>query len=295
MSSNSIKATKIVRILGGLGNQMFQYAFAISLSQNLNEEVKIDHRAFNGYPLHDGYMLDSIFKQSLKDASFKEVIKCNYPINNYKFWQICRHILPHHPKVFFEKEDMIYDKEAMLSRKSYYDGYWQSEKYFLANEHKVRKEFEFPSLEGKNLSLMLSLNGKRTASIHVRRGDYLNHPLFKDLTDYDYYQRGIRRLNELSDVDTFLIFSNDIEWCRRNLAELLEEKEIIFVDWNTGKDSFRDMQLMSLCNHNITANSSFSWWGAWLNPHEDKIVICPKKWMNVDRNLDIMPESWIKV
>lgn len=226
---------KIVRILGGLGNQMFQYAFAVSLSQTLNEEVKIDNRAFNGYPLHDGYLLDAIFNLSLKNASFKEVLKYNYPINHYKFWQICRHVLPSHPKVYFEKEDMVYDNKVILSRKSYFDGYWQSEKYLLANRNKVKEEFTFPALEGKNLSLFERLKGKTTASIHVRRGDYLNHPLFKDLSDLAYYQRGIRRLNESTDIDIFLIFSNDIKWCRDNLTGLLEGKELIFVDWNTGK------------------------------------------------------------
>ncbi|ROT07338.1 alpha-1,2-fucosyltransferase [Lepagella muris] len=287
---------KIVRILGGLGNQMFQYAFALALSKFYSEDIKIDPKAFIGYPLHDGYLLNDIFNISLEEASVKNICKVNYPIFHYKIWQISKHILPKHHKVYFEKEDMVFDKNVFeLSKKCYLDGYWQSEKYFSLYKDAIYRDFTFPILDEKNAALVKEFIKSKTVSIHVRRGDYLNHPLFKDLSDLNYYKRAIEYLDSNTKTETYLIFSNDIVWCKENITNLLNGKKIIFVDWNKGKDSFRDMQLMSLCNHNVVANSSFSWWGAWLNRHEDKIVIAPRKWMNVDRELDIIPQSWIKV
>lgn len=288
---------KIVRILGGLGNQMFQYAFALSLEDRYpDESVCVDRYAFNGYPLHDGYLIDKVFNQKLKFASKRDVIKLNYPFFNYRLWQVGKRILPKRSRTFMEKADMVYDPDAQnLTGSVFYDGYWQSEKYFSMIRDKLLEAFEFPTLDGRNKELIEKLGHRKCASIHVRRGDYLNNALFKGLTDKQYYVRAIDALLSQKDVDCFLIFSNDINWCRENLIDIIGEREIEFVDWNTGEDSYRDMQLMSLCHYNVIANSSFSWWGAWLNKHDDKLVFAPKKWMNVDKKLDIIPEDWIKI
>jgi hypothetical protein len=288
---------KIVNILGGLGNQMFQYALALSLKEKFpSEEVLIDISCFNGYHLHNGFEIHKIFRNSLKEASHRDIVSVNYPLHHYRLWQIGKRIFPKKKTVIREISDMVFQPEVLTHTGSiYYDGYWQSEEYFINHRPVILNAFEFPNLNGINRKFVSELRGKTTCSIHVRRGDYLNHKLFKNLTDLDYYDRAIHFISKHTDIDCFVVFSNDIEWCRDNITPLIKNSNIEFVDWNYGTDSFRDMQLMSLCHHNIVANSSFSWWGAWLNDNPEKIVIAPHKWINVDYKTDIIPYSWIKL
>lgn len=288
---------KIVRIIGGLGNQMFQYAFALSLKQMFPDEViLIDKNAFRGYPLHNGYILEKIFALSIRQASISEIFKVSIPLPHYRLWQIGKRLIPKMESIYEEKEDMVFDSEVYsVIGSTYYDGYWQSEKYFSSNVHIVRNEFRFPDLDKRNKEFVCKYAGKTTVSIHVRRGDYLKEPLFKNIADIFYYQKAIERIKNLTDIDCFIVFSNDIEWCKKNLSELFGQTESSYVNWNHGIESYKDMQLMSLCSHNIIANSSFSWWGAWLNENPDKIVISPSKWINRQNEIDIIPNTWIKV
>lgn len=288
---------KIVNILGGLGNQMFQYALALSLKEEFpQEDILIDVSCFNGYPLHNGFEIHNIFRNSLREASRSDIASVNYPLPHYRLWQIGRRILPKKKTVIRESSDMVFQPEVLTKAGNiYYDGYWQSEKYFNNHRRVILDAFKFPDLNEINRNLISSLNSRKTCSIHVRRGDYLNHRLFKNLTDLDYYEKAVEYIANHTDIDYFIVFSNDIEWCKQNIAPLIKDSKIVFVDWNLGVDSYRDMQLMSLCNHNIVANSSFSWWGAWLNDNPGKIVFCPHKWINVDYKTDIIPDSWIKL
>lgn len=288
---------KIINIIGGLGNQMFQYALALSLKELYHyEHIRIDISCFNGYPLHNGFELHRIFLINLKEATHSNIVSVNYPFYHYRIWQIGRRILPKRKTVVREKLDMVFQPEALTKMgDAYYDGYWQSEKYFVKYRSAILEAFRFPDLDSINQRFVTKIKGKTTCSIHVRRGDYLNHKLFKNLTDIDYYNRAIQYFSNVTNIDCFVVFSNDIEWCRHNLAPLIKKSTIEFVDWNHGTNSFRDMQLMSLCTHNIVANSSFSWWGAWLNDNPQKIVVAPHKWINVDYETDIIPDSWIKI
>lgn len=288
---------KIINIIGGLGNQMFQYAFALALQSHFsNEKILIDNNCFNGYPLHDGYLLDYIFKVSIPTANRSEILKLNYPLFHYRLWQIGRKLLPKLKSVYRETGDMVFDKNVFINNKSlYYDGYWQSELYFHSCLNQIKEAFRFPPLDSINGTFFRKLTRQETVSIHIRRGDYLSDPLFKGLTDIDYYEKAVKYILDKQHVDCFVIFSNDINWCKQNIPGLTHGKSCQYVDWNKGKDSFRDMQLMSLCNHNIVANSSFSWWGAWLNNNPDKIIISPQKWINKDSATDIIPSSWIKI
>ena len=135
-------------------------------------------------------------------------------------------------------------------------------------------------------------------SLHVRRGDYISpdgtQTLLGGICTKEYYQTAIELIKQRVGKLFFAVFSDDVNWARENLH--LPEYTL-FVDWHSGKNSFRDMQLMSLCSHHIIANSSFSWWGAWLGNNPEKIVIAPKKWMNVDdpQNDYRCPESWIRL
>ena len=186
-------------------------------------------------------------------------------------------------------------EEVTRTDNVFYDGYWQNENYFLRYRDTVIQSFHFPAFSGKNnLELADALSRKRAASCHVRRGDYLLDPIYGVCSE-SYYKRAINELNTIINPELYCIFSDDIDWCKNNLSDAFYNKEVVFVNWNSKKDSFRDMQLMSLCHYNIIANSSFSWWGAWLNNHQDKIVLAPERWMNKPIVNDPICDSWKRI
>ena len=289
---------KIVRIIGGLGNQMFQYALALSLRQRFPSEcIKIDTSLFNGYPLHNGFEIDQIFGSNFERARFKDIIKIGWPLPHYRLWQVGSRILPSRKSMCVERSDYTLELARITEPTSIlYDGYWQSGLYFKEYRAQILDAFSFPEFKDENnIGLLNLLQSKKTVSIHIRRGDYVQHPFFKDICTISYYKNAIKYIRNNAEIDLFCIFSNDIQWVKNNFSEELTDIETVFVDWNKGNDSFRDMQLMSVCNHNIIANSSFSWWGAWLNNNKDKIVVAPYKWMNKDLKSTPICESWIKI
>lgn len=289
---------KIINILGGLGNQMFQYALAVSLRAKFpKEDILVDISNFRGYPLHNGYELDKIFNLTIKSAKFSQIIKVGYPYMHYQLWRIGKRILPKRKSMILGFQDRPFDEIDCNMNDAYYDGYWQSECFFKNYRNDVLKEFKFPEIsDKKNLEVLMDIKGKKTLSIHIRRGDYVNHPLFKDICTINYYKNALKTIRELSDIERVLVFSNDSVWCEKMFISELPDINPTFVNWNSGNQSFRDMQLMSYCSHNIIANSSFSWWGAWLNQNPGKIVIAPIKWCNRDIPQSFyIPNSWIKV
>lgn len=288
---------KIVNILGGLGNQMFQYALYLALREKFkNEVVKVDRSCFKGYPLHNGFELDKIFQVDCEFANWKDLVRVSYPYLNYRCWQIGKCFLLRRKTMCIEPKNMDLKQDIFdIQHDCFYDGYWQHEEYFKDIRSVILKAFTFPILKDKNLEIWKVVQKSNSASIHVRRGDYLNHPYYKDICELDYYHKAIQYLKDVVAPDVFLVFSNDTEWCRNHLQSLLNDVQVIYVDWNTGSNSYIDMQLMSGCKYNIIANSSFSWWGAWLNTNEDKIVIAPKKWMNIDLKVDPICTSWKRI
>lgn len=288
---------KIVHVIGGLGNQMFQYALFLSLKEQFpDEEVKIDISCFRNYPLHNGFEIDKIFAQNPPVASWKDMLKLAYPYPNYRFWQIGKYILPQRKTMCIERKDLALDTNILKrTGDCYYDGYWQHEEYFNKIKESIWKAYSFPEMiNERNKELAEQLQISNSVSLHIRRGDYINHPLFKGICDLDYYKRAIHYMEEHIHPRLYCIFSNDMQWCENNLHDLFPNKEVVYVDWNKGKVSYVDMQLMSLCRHNIIANSSFSWWGAWLNRHLGKVVISPHKWTNAEME-DPIPPSWVKL
>lgn len=288
---------KIVNILGGLGNQMFQYAFAIALRERFSEEnVRIDPSGFKGYPLHNGYELLRIFSVSIPEASFREQLKVYYPLRSYRMWQIGNRLLPQRKSIVRENADMRFTPSLLSdSRSAYYLGYWQTEKYFRDIRSQILEAFTFPPFEqgSKNEAVLREIQSKNVIGVHVRRGDYVNIGNTQGICTLEYYRKALCLISERTNPEMFLIFSDDIEWCRNEISKFLRDVSTVYVDWNKGRDSFRDMQLMSCCRHNIIANSSFSWWGAWLNQNPDKIVIAPSRWMNDGGWVDIIPEGWL--
>lgn len=289
---------KIVNILGGLGNQMFVYAMYIALREaHPNEKILLCRRSYNGYPLHNGYELDRIFGVNAPESSILQLAKVSYPFFNYKTWQIMSHFFPKRKSMTSGTTQIPFDyNEVTRNDNVFYDGYWQNEKFFEPVREKIIETFTFSSFEDdKNKELASKLKNKRAVSCHVRRGDYLKDPVMC-VCSSDYYARSIEQIKKVADPDLYCIFSDDISWCKDNLFGLIGEgKEVIFVDWNKGKESYRDIQLMSLCHYNIIANSSFSWWGAWLNNHDDKVVLVPEIWMNKPLVNDPICDSWKRV
>lgn len=290
---------KIVNILGGLGNQMFQYALALALQYQCKDksEVRIDPLAFNGYPIHNGYELKRIFNVEIPEASISEVMKVAYPYLNYRIWQLCR-LLPKRSTMKYEWKSMAYDERVLTdTRDRYLIGYWQTEHYFRSIRNEILKAFAFPSFtpNSQNETLSEELQQRRSIAVHIRRGDYLKISNTSGICTINYYKKAITYIQESSSPELFAIFSDDIDWCMEQFGAIIGNADIRFVNWNKGKESFRDMQLMSLCKHNIIANSSFSWWGAWLNQNPDKIVIAPSRWMNSEGWSEIIPEDWITI
>lgn len=287
---------KIVNILGGLGNQMFQYALALALEKRCmsKTEVRIDPRGFRGYPIHNGYELKRIFGVKIPEARVCEVTKMGYPFLNYRMWQLCR-LLPKRKTMKYEWESMAYDEQVFTNEKNeYLIGYWQTERYFLPIRRDIINAFTFPGFEpgSKNEALSKELQQKISVAVHIRRGDYLKISNTSGICTIDYYKQAIAYIKEVASPDLYVIFSDDIDWCVEQFGFHIADVDVRYVNWNKGKASYCDMQLMSLCKHNIIANSSFSWWGAWLNQNPKKIVVAPSRWMNSEGWQEIMPEGW---
>ncbi|WP_276353558.1 alpha-1,2-fucosyltransferase [Cohnella caldifontis] len=278
----------IVKVLGGLGNQMFQYAFYRSLKER-NYVAKIDVQSFNNYKLHNGFELNNIFRNiEAEYASKKDVNRlAGNPIRRRIFG---------FKRTYYRETTLRFNSDIQHSDvdNTYFQGYWQSEKYFSNIESIIRREFEFPPFdEVENIRLEPLIRLQNSVSIHVRRGDYVNHPLYSNICTEQYYSRAIEYIMNHVNTPYFYVFSDDIVWCRKNL-DLSTQVE--YIDWNNGQRSYRDMQLMSFCKHHIIANSTFSWWGAWLNPNPDKIVIAPKRFMNGENDaIDLVPDRWLRL
>lgn len=287
---------KIVKIIGGLGNQMFQFALYEALRKQFPEErVLVDLHCFNGYHKHQGFEIPKVFDVSYEEANWKEVTKVAYPYPNYQSWRIGSRILPCRKTMLKENADYAFMPTALTRETdTYYDGYWQHEEYFLDIREDLLQTFRFPAfddVQNKETATLLTTNN--SCAIHVRRGDYVTDKLFRGICDIEYYRTAIQRVKDIANPNVFCIFSDDVAWCRNHLSDLFGQASTINIDWNRGDNSFRDMHLMSLCHHQIIANSSFSWWGAWLNMNKEKVVIAPQKWWNINGAHTPIANSWL--
>lgn len=292
---------KIVNVIGGLGNQMLQCAFAIALSkQHPDDEIKIDISHFNGYGLHNGFEVLNMFKRFRVPIASKEECKKLTPyIPNYKLSRLYRRIFPKRKTEYLQsyKDSYIYDKDALaVSGDCYFEGYWMSNKYFESYKEEILKAFEFDDFNTQeNIKYAELLSKDNSVSIHIRRGDYVKAKNFMNICTLDYYRKAIKEARKHIESPVFFIFSNDQEWCLENLKDVLGDSKVYFIAHNKGQESYRDMQLMSLARCNILANSSFSWWGAYLNQRENHIAIVPSRWTNNISDKDVFVENWIKI
>ncbi len=284
----------IVQIVGGLGNQMFQYALARSLHEQ-GYKIKLDISAFGSYKLHGGYQLLK-YNISIPIATAEEINKLK--INRF-FVAFEKYL--HIPfSKWIQEKTFLFQKNLITSDNVYISGYFQTEKYFLKIRDILLEEFVLTQSISTYTNIMKDSieNTEQSVSLHVRRGDYIHNPIAlktHGVCSLEYYQTAIDFLEKQYSNITFFLFSDDIDWVRENLSA----KNSVVVSSEEKRLPHEDIYLMSLCSHNIIANSSFSWWGAWLNQNPKKIVIAPKKWF-ADKKLqkqsdDIIPESWLKL
>ena len=295
----------IVSLFGGIGNQMFQYACGKVVAKNLNAELKIDishltdrtprnNFTYRDYELGVFNIKDEIatieeVRQFIPDLwNSKEYIKQLYKLKR----------LFNGKSLYLEKSKFTYNKDIELVKdNTFLYGYFQTERYFENHRSELLKSFMLNNQIDKiNISLIDKIKSENAISIHIRRGDYLNSP-FELLDIQGYYMKAIELIQDRVEKPSFYIFTNDYLWAEENFASLNIKK--IIVNINKNDQSFIDMILMSNCKHNICANSSFSWWGAWLNTNPEKIVIAPKRWFKntdyVKSIFDLLPKSWLTI
>jgi hypothetical protein len=289
----------IVNVIGGLGNQMFQYAAARALAIRKGVPLKLDISAFATYGLHR-FELTRVFNCAEDTAGAAEV-------REMLGWQAAPRIrrLLSRPslaalrsrKLVLEPGFSYWAGISGVPDDCYLTGYWQSEKYFSDAAAQIREEFTFrQQVNGRNAEVAALISQVNAVSLHVRRGDYASDPrtaATHGLCSLDYYRAALRHIAEHVPNAHLFVFSDDIPWVKQNLPL---ELPCLYVDHNRGAESFNDMRLMSMCNHHVIANSSFSWWGAWLNPGPDKIVVAPGRWFANDTDVrDLLPADWVKL
>lgn len=292
----------IVEILSGLGNQMFQYAAGLSLANRLNVPLLLDKSWFDDTSKHqtprnfelsnydinlnfaDSILIDNDFR--LKGGGLVQRIRNKW--NRTK---------PLYQQKIYQEAHFHYDCNfERLSSPVMISGYWQSERYFLPVEDLVRKAFTL-DVPSHLKHWVNSMQKGVSVSMHIRRGDMINNPEVNRVHGHcnlEYYLRAISLIQSRYTDVKYFIFSDDLEWCKANLPS---ELNLVFVEGNSGDQAYWDIQLMRNCHHHIIANSSFSWWGAWLNSSQEKTVIAPIKWFaqSPHQTDDLIPSSWIRL
>ncbi len=289
----------IIKLLGGLGNQMFQYAVAKVIADKHKTDLKFDLRGlFAGEDLRTNYELD-VFDIPQKQAVHKEYFPY-YRKTLFKSKVLWELIKRYKGIVMYKELDFTYNPNLVLKSTSnmLLRGLFQSEKYFINNRNIILKEFEFKqSLKNENFTISEEFKTCNSVAVHIRRGEFESDKKINNMIgtiSLNYYKEAINYIKQNVKNPVFYIFSDSPNWVKENFDIL---KNAVHIDWNIGKLSYIDMQLMSLCKHNIIANSTFSWWAAWLNKHQNKIVIAPAKWFSgLDYNTqDLIPNTWIKL
>ena len=266
-----------VIITGGLGNQMFQYAMVLALRYR-GYTVRLDTSYYDFFQIHNGYELERVFGIRENMTSRKGL---------HMLW--LRLLNKTKPKFLYYFDTFSYDDNIITSPKKYLFGYWQNERYFLDIKSIVRKTFVFKDIDEFNHSLSKDMHSCNSVSMHIRRGDYEKFGI--QTLGVNYYKNAVKYILSKVESPFFYIFSDDMEESEKLALDLKINFKLI--SHNRGINSYKDMYLMSQCKHHILANSSFSWWGAWLNDSALHIVIAPKVWVHNMPKLKPQVETWI--
>ena len=281
----------ITRLHGRLGNQMFQYAAGRALADRAGVPLALDSR---GAILRGEGVLTRVFDLELADPVHLPPLKQTNPLR-YAIWRGIGQKVGAKP--YFRRERGLGYNPAFedWGDNSYLHGYWQSQKYFQNSAERIRSDFTFPAFSNQQNAEMAARIAESTAiSLHVRRGDYLTFAAHV-LCDQAYYDAALAKvLDGLQGDPIVYVFSDDPQWAKDNLSLPCEK---VVVDFNGPDTDFEDMRLMSLCQHNIIGNSSFSWWAAWLNQTPGRRVAGPAKWFGDPKlsNPDIFPHDWLRI
>jgi len=290
----------IIRLIGGLGNQMFQYALGRSISIKRQIPFALDISQFDEYKLRT-YRLSS-FNIVENFASKDQISDIRLNLASRLRLKLKRlHILPDYKLNYIieeYKKYYTYDPNIFsIDENAYLEGYWQSEKYFQEIKNIIQDDFTIKNdLDKTTKNTLRLIQNSDSVNLHIRRGDYVTNPIFNKVhgtCSLDYYYKAIDLIASNVKKPHFFIFSDDIQWVKQNVD----------IDYPTNyvsdaqNEDYIDLTLMSHCQHHIIANSSFSWWGAWLAKNPDKIVCAPSRWVNdCTINLDdFLPDNWIRL
>ena len=290
------KSKAIIRIRGGLGNQLFQYVYGLYLEKVFDKQIYIDDSEFLVYKCHDGLEVEEIFDISVQKASYCDIWKLAryYPLpirgeRGLKYWsKMCRRTGDKKPKNTQLLDADIKDlsekelREKISSSDVYMDGYWQDQRYINALGAGVlsfKKAYINKYKDYKSL-----ISSEHSCSIHVRQGDYVGTE--RDICGREYYQKAIDIIKTKDRESVFYVFSDDLESARKIIGQ---EKDIIYIDTSKEKTAGLDLWLMSLCHNNIIPNSTFAWWASKLNSNPEKIIIMPQtyKYLSDEKSIII--------
>lgn len=284
----------IVNLKGGIGNQLFQYALGRHLSIKNKTELKLDISDLN-----QANKIGNIYRSfDLYQFNIKAPISTHEEIKNLKYTygrlsKICQFF----SVKILRQYNLLFDQKILdLPDNTYLDGYWQSPKYFEEIREILLNDLSLTeTLSSVADSYFKKIQNSNSIALHVRRGDYVKNPkVLKEfgICSNDYYTKAYQTIIKNVSEPTFFVFSDDIEWVKANITL---PKETIYVN-DPKLKAVEELFLMSKCRHNIIANSSFSWWSAWLNTNESKIVIAPTPWFNLTPyDKDLIPKSWLQI
>ncbi|MDP3792937.1 MAG: alpha-1,2-fucosyltransferase [bacterium] len=280
----------IVKLMGGLGNQLFQYALGRRLALKNKTELFLDISRLESYGKPRQYSLSHLAIAG-SIATNKQLAKLKI-INLFDFFK------PYGKKSIIRERGYPFDPSVINApRNVYLDGHWQTEKYFKDIEDTIRRDITIKDPPDKKyLTILDKIRRTNSVSLHVRRTDYLvgkNTSVFT-ICQLEYYKQALMFIAQKIGIQELFVFSDDIEWANKNISFPCP---ITFVSDSNFAD-YQELMLMSSCKHNIIANSTFSWWGAWLNNNPQKIVITPKNWFVAAAAIDekdMIPSTWIKI
>lgn len=262
-----------VKVQGGLGNQMFQYAFSRYLASAGNE-VLLNISEYNIHHYHNGFELAKVFGISEKC----NLLECSFSTKQssivFRLFRKLFDVRVTNSAEYYENEEIPVPHIKYYAN-IFFIGVWGRLDYINSIEEEIREAFVFrQELTGKNLQLSNYLKRENTVSVHIRLGDYIGNANLGGVCDKKYYETALNIFNNMSSNFKYIIFSDDCKTAR-TLFSFPEDS--IYVDWNKKEDSYIDMRLMSMCKHHILSNSTFSWWGGYLNPSKEKKVVIPRK------------------
>lgn len=293
----------ITRLIGGMGNQMFQYALGRALALENKSELLLDIQRLTDHgksfvnPNFVARNFDlGMFAICAKVAQSKDIPLIRRVFGNATIKDIIYSVGQKFFKNPYKEKQFHFDSEILQATGNIYlDGYWQSYRYFEKYADVIRKDFQVTvplSEEIKNLGNKIAKS--KSLCVHVRRGDFVNNIYHQVLSD-DYYEKAFQAISEKTAIEKVYVFSDDIAWCRENMQFPIET---MYVDNSfSGERGIGHFWLMTQCNHFVIPNSTFSWWAAWLSERTGKQVVVPKKWLAdeaVNYN-DVCPSDWIKI